>query len=148
MKILIFLTQILEEEISKFPNKNPDLTFLEIGSGSGIQLETLLKLGIKKQNIFSCDVNSHSVKHCKSFGFNCVYSNLFENVKDRFDIIIFNPPYLSEDSLEPLNSRISTTGGKKGSEVINEFLRQARHHLNKDGSVIVVIKTTKFIKPF
>lgn len=125
-----FFTQILEKHISEFLNQKPNLTLLEIGSGSGIHLRSLLRLGVKKQNIFSCDINPLSVRHCKKLGFNCIHSDLFSNVKGKFDVIIFNPPYLPENSSEPENSRISTTGGKLGSEIINEFLRQARQHLN------------------
>ena len=139
-----FLAQILEEQIPKFLNQKPNLTFLEIGSGNGMHLETSLKLGIKKQNIFSCDINPYSVKHCKKLGFNCVHSNLFEAFKGGylkgrfFDLIIFNPPYLPENSLEPESSKISTTGGRLGGEVINEFLKQAKFHLNKKGEIFLL----------
>jgi len=163
-----FFTQILEKHISEFLNRKSNSTLLEIGSGSGVHLETLLKLGIKKRNIFSCDINSLSVRHCKKLGFNCVYSDLFSNVKDlrlsseaipkvafphrkgrlsevnrrdpRFDVIIFNPPYLPENSLEPENSRISTTGGKLGGEVINEFLKQAKYYLNENGKIFLLLQ--------
>ena len=177
-----FLTQILEEQILKFLNQKSNPIILEIGSGSGIQLEALLKSGIKKQNIYSCDINPLSVKHCKNLGFNCIYSDLFENIKDlrlpseaikevafplregrlsegnlkgrlnvketlvslqcpRFDLIIFNPPYLPEDFLEPESSRILTTGGKKGNEIINEFLKQAIHYLNKNGKIFLLVSS-------
>ena len=148
-----FLAQILEEQIPEFLNQKPNLTFLEIGSGDGMHLENSLKLGVKKQNIFSCDINPYSVKHCKKLGFNCIHSNLFEAFKEgylkgrlsegnrrcpRFDLIVFNPPYLPENYLEPESSKISTTGGKLGSEIINEFLKQARFCLNKKGEIFLL----------
>ena len=133
-----FFTQILENQIPEFLNQKSNLTLLEIGSGSGIHLETLLRLGIKKQNVFSCDINPFSVRHCKKLGFNCIHSDLFSNVKGKFDLIIFNPPYLPEDSLEPENSRSSTTGGKLGGEVINEFLKQAKPYLNENGKIFLL----------
>jgi release factor glutamine methyltransferase len=135
------LSKVLEEQILKLLKENPNLIFLEIGSGSGIHLETALKSGIKKQNIFCCDINPFAVKHCKKLGFNCVNSDLFENIKNfrlRFDLIIFNPPYLPKDPLEPEDSRISTTGGEKGSEIINKFLKQARDYLNKNGKIFLL----------
>ena len=57
------LSEILKEIL-----KDPDITVLEIGCGSGIQLQTILKTGVK--NIFSCDLNPEAVKHCKKLGFN------------------------------------------------------------------------------
>ncbi|MEK6906630.1 MAG: HemK2/MTQ2 family protein methyltransferase [Nanoarchaeota archaeon] len=132
------LLKIIQERIPNLLNKNPNLKFLEIGSGSGIQLETALKSGIKKENIFSCDINTEAVKHCKKVGFNCIKSNLFEKIKGKFDLIVFNPPYLPEEKKEPRDSKLSTTGGKKGSELINEFLRQAKKYLNKDGRIFLL----------
>jgi len=63
---------------------------------------------------------------------------LFEKIKSKFPLIIFNPPYLPEDSQEPKESRIATTGGKKGSEIINKFLQQAKKHLNPDGKIFLI----------
>lgn len=131
-------SKVLKNEIPKLLKKNPELKFLEIGSGSGIQLKTLADCGIKKQNIFSCDVNSLAVKRCKSLGFQCIESNLFKNVKDKYDIIIFNSPYLPLDSKEPKTSRVSTTGGKLGGEIVNKFLKQAKKHLNKEGKIFLL----------
>jgi len=62
-------------------------------------------------------------------------------------LIIFNPPYLPEDSQEPESSRTATTGGKKGSEIINRFLIQAKKYLAKDGKILLLTSNlTKGIK--
>ncbi len=148
------LSKIIEEKIPSMLKKNPDLKFLEIGCGSGIQLETALKCGIKKENIFSCDINPLAVMHCRKLGFNSFISNLFEKFKGgasvrgtlvpingKFDLIVFNPPYLPEDEREPKESRLETTGGKKGGEVINRFLKQAKKHLNKKGKIFLIISS-------
>jgi len=96
--------------------------------------------GIKKENIFSCDINLSAVKHCKSLGFNCIESNLFKNIKGKFNLIIFNPPYLPEDpkGLEPEVSKLATTGGKNGNELILKFLREAKKYLEKDGKIFLL----------
>jgi release factor glutamine methyltransferase len=130
------LSKVLKKQLPKLLKKNPDLKFLEVGGGSGINLQTAKDLGVK--NIFSCDLNPTAVSHCKKLGFNSVKSDLFKNIKGKFDIIIFNPPYLPEDKREPKDSRLATTGGKKGSEVINKFLKQAKSHLNKDGKIFLL----------
>ncbi len=132
------LSSVIEKEIQKLAKNSKNLKFLEIGSGSGVQLETALKSGIKKENIFSCDINEEAVKHCKNLGFQCIHSDLFSGIKRKYDIIIFNPPYLPEDSKEPKSSRLSTTGGKDGSETINRFLKQAKTNLNKNGRIILL----------
>ena len=132
------LSEVLKDRLPSLLNLNRDLQFLEIGAGSGIHLETASKIGVKKANIISCDIDQQAVDHCKILGFNCVKSDLFKNIKGKFDLIIFNPPYLALDKREPKSSRIATTGGKKGSEIINKFLKQAKKHLKKDGKILLV----------
>lgn len=129
------LSDILKKEIPKLLEKNPNLIFLEIGAGSGIHLQTVLNLGVKKQNIFSSDINIESVQHCNLLGFNCIKSDLFKNINRNFDIIIFNPPYLPEDKYDKEKDII---GGKNGSEVINRFLKQAKNYLKENGKIFLI----------
>ncbi|HLD55050.1 MAG TPA: HemK2/MTQ2 family protein methyltransferase [Candidatus Nanoarchaeia archaeon] len=135
------LSKVLKENIPRLINKEKSLKILEIGSGSGIQIQTLLNLGIEKEKIFSADINHEAVIHCQKLGFNCIESNLFEKINDKYDIIIFNPPYLPEDKKEPKDSKLATTGGKEGSEIINEFLKQAKEHLNQNGKIFLLISS-------
>ena len=117
------LSKVLKENIPRLINKEKSLKILEIGPGSGIQIQTLLNLGIEKEKIFSADINHEAVIHCQKLGFNCIESNLFEKKK------------------EPKDSKLATTGGKEGSEIINEFLKQAKDHLNKDGKIFLLISS-------
>ncbi len=132
------LLKVLGQEIPKLIKKNPHLQFLEIGSGSGIILENVQKLGIKREHIFATDINQEAVAHCQNLGFNCIYSNLFENVSGKFKIIVFNPPYLPMDSKEPVDSQLATTGGTEGSEIINKFLKQAENYLEENGKIFLL----------
>jgi len=132
-----FLSSILSKELLKIKDKSK-LKFLEMGIGSGVQLKNLEKNKIKKTNIVGADINPLAVEHCKSKNFNCIVSDLFKNIKGKFDILIFNPPYLPRDLKEPKDSQIATTGGKKGSEIINKFLKQAEKHLNEKGSIYLL----------
>lgn len=132
------MSNYLETLLPNLIKKNPDLKFLEIGCGSGIQLKTALDLGVKKENILGTDINPEAVKHCKKLEFNCVQSDLFENVGGKFDLIVFNPPYLPTDEKEPEESRLETTGGKKGNELTVKFLKQAKNYLNESGKILLI----------
>lgn len=137
-----FLSETLKKEIKHIKDFKK-LKYLEIGSGSGIQLQTLKNLKIPNENIFSLDINPEAVKHCKQLGFNCIKSNLFSKIKpnEKYDIIIFNPPYLPDHKFD---KKADTSGGKKGSETINKFLIQAKKHLNNKGKIILL--TSSFTK--
>lgn len=124
---------------------NRDLKILEIGCGSGFQLIELKKLGFN--NIKGVDINKNAVDYSVKKGLDCIVSNLFNNIHEKYDIILFNPPYLPFDEKESIDSQIATTGGKKGSEIINKFLKEALYYLNKNGSIFLVTSNlTKDIK--
>lgn len=136
------LSNALKKHLAKLLLQNPNLTFLEIGTGTGIHLETALKAGVKKENIFASDIDSRAVDHCNLIGFNCVQSDLFKNLRGTYDIIVFNPPYLPLDKNEPADSRLATTGGKKGDEIILKFLQQAKNYLNPNGIIFLVTSSS------
>lgn len=133
---------MLSETLKKFLNPiDKNIKILDMGSGSGIQGETCKKLGFK--NILTTDINSKAVNLLKYKGFKSINSNLFSNIKSnqKFDLIIFNPPYLPEDKYEPKDSKVITTGGKYGYEIIIRFLKQAKIHLNKNGKIIILFSS-------
>jgi len=129
------LSSILKKQLPILLEDNPNLIFLEIGTGSGVHLETALSSGVKKENIFSCDIDQKSVNHCNLLGFHCIQSDLFEKIVGKFDLIIFNPPYLPDDKFD---KEKDTSGGKKGSEVINKFLKRAHKYLKNNGRILLV----------
>lgn len=127
-----FLSEVLKSQI-----KNKNLKCLDMGSGSGIQVQTLIDLGIAPKNITLVDINKKSIKHLKKnfSDSKVVQSDLFKKIKGKFDLIIFNPPYLPQNKFD---KNKDTTGGKKGSEVINEFLKHAQKHLEKNGKIFLL----------
>jgi len=127
---------LLEKEVLKFAKRK---RVLDMGSGSGIQSLAAKKAGAK--SVFAIDTNIDAIKRCKSLGIKSVKSNLFQKVKGNFDLIIFNPPYLPEDILEDSESKKVTTGGKKGDEIILKFLPQAKKHLAREGTILLLLSS-------
>lgn len=127
---------LLSNILSKFV-KNKDIKALDMGSGSGIQGETLINLGIEQRNITLVDINSNAIKHLKKTfpQSKVIKSNLFSKVKGKFDLVIFNPPYLPEDKFD---KEKDTSGGKVGDETIIKFLKQLKKHLNNNGKCFLL----------
>ncbi len=128
-------------------NRNKDVKILDMGSGSGIQAETCLNLGFK--NVLCADIDKEAIKLLKQKGFKAIKSNLFSNIKGRlnvkgdlvplrFDLIIFNPPYLPENKYD---REKDTTGGKEGYGTIVKFLKKARDHLDKRGEILLLFSS-------
>ena len=95
---------------------------LDMGAGSGIQAQTALKAGAK--NVLAIDIDPEVIAHLKKQNLKAIKSNLFQNVNGKFDLIVFNPPYLPEDRREDKESARVTSGGKKGDEILMRFLKQ------------------------
>lgn len=112
---------------------------LDVGTGSGIQAITAKEAGAKK--VIACDINHEAVKLVNEKGVETFRSDLFSNIKEKFDLIIFNPPYLPDDEREDDESKLVTTGGKKGDEIIIRFIKQAKEHLNKNGKILLLISS-------
>jgi len=108
---------------------------LDLGSGSGIQALTALK---NTQDVIASDINEEAVSGLRKKGINAIKSNLFENIKDKFDLIIFNPPYLPELKGEDKELSKAISGGKKGHELIESFIKQAKNYLAVKGKILMV----------
>tara|TARA_Y100000310_G_scaffold270603_1_gene284572 strand:+ start:9128 stop:9679 length:552 start_codon:yes stop_codon:yes gene_type:complete len=122
-------------------DKDNNIKILDMGSGSGIQAINCKNLGF--ENILCCDINPKAVEYLDGKGLNVVKSDLFSNIeKDkRFDLILFNAPYLPKDKREPGDSQISTTAGDKGYEIIIKFLKQAKGFLSEKGTVLLLFSS-------
>tara|TARA_Y100000310_G_C20641706_1_gene794319 strand:- start:315 stop:821 length:507 start_codon:yes stop_codon:yes gene_type:complete len=125
---------LLQKWVRKFSSGK----VLDMGTGSGLQGMTASE---SADSVLCVDINPEAVEYVKKKGLEVIQSDLFENVAGKFDLIIFNPPYLPEDLEEPADSRLATTGGKKGSELLERFLKDAKEYLVDDGMILVLVSS-------
>ncbi len=110
---------------------------LDMGTGSGILAEEAAHYC---DSVLAVDINKKSVEYCKKncpnkeIEFRC--SDLFRNVPEAFDTILFNFPYLPEE-----HGDIAVDGGKDGLEIMERFLKEARNHLNSKGQMLIVFSS-------
>ena len=66
-------------------------------------------------------------------------SNQFENIREKFDFILANPPYVAKgkgvDGIMDSEPHEALYAGKDGLDVIKPFLEQARDYLNPGGEI-------------
>lgn len=118
---------------------------LEIGTGSGIVAMYASRL---TDNITVTDINFDACELArKNFEDNGIenieilFGNLFEPVKNRkFDVILFNTPYLPTEEDEVLDDTINYAfdGGLNGRKVIDLFLNEVGNHLNDNGILQII----------
>jgi len=127
---------LLKKHIKDYKFKNA----LDVGCGSGIISKELSKYG----TVTGIDLNEKAIEFCKKENINgdFIVSDLFSNIKGRFDLITFNAPYLPQD--ENIND-IALYGGKEGYEVIERFLNSVNKYLNENGKILLIF--TSLSKP-
>ena len=125
--------------LNKFVRQYAQGKILDMGTGTGLQAVAAME--DEDNEVLAVDINPEAVEYVKKKGVNAIQSNLFEKVEGKFDLIIFNPPYLPEDKREPEDSKLATTGGKKGDEILKQFLSQAKEHLEENGKILLVISS-------
>jgi len=121
-------------------------TLLEIGTGCGILAIIAAK---KAKKVIATDVNPHAVKcarlNAKINGatpkIDIRLGDLFQPIQktERFDIIVFNAPYLPS----PLSEQRTWigrawAGGPTGRKLIERFIIEAPHYLKRNGKILLV----------
>jgi release factor glutamine methyltransferase len=119
-----------------------DDKILEIGTGSGFIAKNLAER-VSIKNILCTDVNPWAVKCARGKGLKVLQSDLFERVYGKFDLILFNPPYLPMDNSEISDKMLERAwdGGKDGLEVICRFLEHVGDYLAPNGRFLLVVSS-------
>jgi release factor glutamine methyltransferase len=157
---------VLTEIKSRTKNKNQGLTIrlIDVGTGSGAIgisiISEVIKRGwdklckievcmtdisgkalqIAKRNYKRLISNQHNIDVTFSI------SDLLKGFRNKFDIIVSNPPYIPEEDIEMLDKTvcdfepmIALSGGKGGLEITKILITQALPRLNKGGVVLLEI---------
>jgi release factor glutamine methyltransferase len=111
---------------------------LELGCGSGI-ISAVIKANTKAQ-IVGIDINPYAAACAKQNGVEVIRGDLLSCIKGKFDMIIFNPPYLPTREEEKTKDWINAAldGGFDGREIIYRFLEDALPHLVENGRILMV----------
>jgi release factor glutamine methyltransferase len=86
-------TYMLISVLKKYLQEKKIRRSLEIGVGNG---EVSKLISDNSRYHIGTDINPHALKHTKNICDSGKYikSNLFEKVKGKYDLVVFNPPYL------------------------------------------------------
>ena len=138
-------TELLVNEIVKYSTNKTKI--LEIGTGSGCIAISIAKI-LKNDSITSCDISQGALNVAKLNAQNIcpnrkikfVESDIFENIAEKFDIIVSNPPYIDIEfkkdmqeevlKFEPHNALFAENSGMLFYEKI---IKNARNYLNQNG---------------
>jgi len=124
--------------LQKYVEKYSKGKVLDVGTGSGIQALTAMK---KTKDVLAVDVDEYTVLYAKNKGLNAIQSDLFQNIEGKFDLIIFNPPYLPKEINEDKEVSRLVSGGREGKEFIEKFFSKVKDYLSVNGKILIVFSS-------
>jgi len=146
-------TELIIEHVLKIYSKNVQLQVLDVGTGSGCILLSILK---ERPNFYGIgiDISKKSINVSK---FNAKQLNLTNRVKffhssvdnfnnGKYDVIVSNPPYIEQLSLKYLERdvvnfepKLALSGGFDGFSKIRKVINKASILIKKNGKFILEI---------
>lgn len=149
-----FETEYLVEKTINYAKKyfSNKINILDIGTGSGA-----IAISLKKHldsNVTASDISAKALEIAKENAINnnakitFIKSDIFENIKGKFDIIISNPPYIAydeeiEDIVKNNEPHIALYAKDNGLYFYKKIINQAKKYLNKKSILAFEIGMTQ-----
>ncbi len=151
-------TEVILEDIKRRFNKESNLHILDVGTGSGCILFSILK-EFKNFRGIGIDKSKKAIKIAK---YNSKIMNISKRVKlihcdvdnykfGKYDIIISNPPYICSHKIKYLSDDVKNfepmdalNGGLTGLDIIKKVIAKAKTLLKIGGYIYLEIDNNQF----
>ena len=150
-------TELLIYKLVKF-FKNKKINILDIGTGSGCILLSILKelnfsrgtgIDISRKAIEIAKINCKKLNLLNRSKFKVFDINRFNEGK--YDLIVSNPPYILSKEIRNLSKdiinyepRIALDGGKDGLDLIKKVIYKSNYLLKKNGMLAIEIGNNQY----
>ena len=143
---------IIEEVLNIYKNKNLKLKILDIGTGSGCIAISLAK-EFKNASITAIDISKEALKVAeKNLKIHNCCNQIqlkiidFKNINSKFDLIVSNPPYLTNDQfkntdpeVKNFEPKLALIGGDDGLKFYREYSKNIKYLMNKSAYFVCEI---------
>jgi len=124
--------------------------FLDLFAGSGCIGVAVLKhipwakvdFGEKEKKLLNQIIINTKLNGISPKRYQIFQSDIFSNIKEKYDYIFANPPYVAEARKAKVQKSVleqepkgAVFGGKDGLYYIRKFLKEAKGHLKPDGKI-------------
>jgi release factor glutamine methyltransferase len=146
-------TEIIVEQVLEIFKNKTKINFLDIGIGSGCILLSILKER-KDFRATGIDISNYALKVCKINAYKLGVKNrikLFKSDidkfnKEKYDLIISNPPYIKnldltylEKDIAKFEPKIALDGGLDGISEIRKLIKKSSELIKNNGKLIIEI---------
>lgn len=145
-------TEILVEEVIEISKKKESIKILDICTGSGCigislakKIEnaqvTLSDISIKALEVAKKNTNINNISNRINF----IQSDMFENITEKYDIIVSNPPYIETGVIKTLDKTVQNEphlaldGGEDGLKFYRILIQEGMKYLNDNGYLCLEI---------
>lgn len=129
-----------------------NIKVLDLCTGSGAIAVSIAKV-FKNQavQVYASDISDKALEVAKKNSkkndvhINFINSNMFENIDEKFDIIVSNPPYIETETIKKLSKdvqqepHIALDGGFDGLEFYKIIASEYEKYLNDNGTLLLEI---------
>jgi len=152
-------TELLVFEVLKF-FKNKKINILDIGTGSGCILLSILKelntscgvgIDVSKAAIETARLNAQKFKLVNRSNF--IVRNINNLYNGKYDLIVSNPPYIPIKDLKNLSKEIlnyepliALNGGVNGLDLIKKIIYKSKKLLKKSGILAIEIGNHQYLR--
>lgn len=127
---------------------NEDDQVLEVGVGSGFVSSRLID---KCKLVIGTDISPFAVKVAKSEDVEVIRTDIARGIKNKFTLILFNPPNLEvrfgKQKREREQERWidkAIQGGEHGTDIAVKFLDEIGEWLEENGRIILTVSSSSF----
>ena len=149
-------TEVLVEKTIKIVQKcypkedNRNIKILDLCTGSGA-IAISLKKYLPSVQVFASDISKKALEIAKTNAkkndvqIKLIESNMFENINEKFDIVVSNPPYIKTDEITKLSNqvqnepRLALDGGKDGLYFYRIIQKNIKNYLYENGMLLMEI---------
>ena len=146
-------TELLVEEAIKYANQiKENVEILDMCTGSGC-IGVALAKHVKNAKVTLVDISTKALEVAKKNAkenevkekVNFIQSDMFENIKSKFDVIVSNPPYIKTKVINELDLQVQNEphlaldGGENGLKFYEILINEAPKYLKENGKIFLEI---------
>ena len=149
-------TEVVVEEVLKIVSKSnkKKLKILDLCTGSGVIAISIKQTFKNKVDVVASDISKSAIKVAKrnaktilgkENSIEFIESDMFENIRGKFDVVVSNPPYIETETIRKLSTEvqnepiIALDGGEDGLKFYRIIYQKIKKYLEVDGFLVMEI---------